>query len=349
LVPADAVSDGVPAWRRIRAAVQSIAVRDPREFLSIAAEALWRYKLRTALSILGVVLGVAAVIAMMSVSDGARREALQQVQLLGLNNLVVRSRGGVTSTSASPSPGLTAGDAEKLLTLIPLTQAVSPLIDRFVQLSSAGRSSPARALGVRSTYQTILHLNVSRGRLLSALDEGSAARVCVVGAPLARSLFEYRDPIGETLRMEGKYFSVVGVLTDQASVRGLNALADRRTVQRKDPRRFGRLQVEEFRLFYNPRWSHFGDAVQPAGTYYYDKSNPEVDPLWNIFDQVLLRAGLLDRFRSENLKILTTDGTDSFTKKDGRPNADVFSDHLPIWFQLDLSRRGRHASNRLLA
>jgi putative ABC transport system permease protein len=225
LVPADAVSDGVPAWRRIRAAVQSIAVRDPREFLSIAAEALWRYKLRTALSILGVVLGVAAVIAMMSVSDGARREALQQVQLLGLNNLVVRSRGGVTSTSASPSPGLTAGDAEKLLTLIPLTQAVSPLIDRFVQLSSGGRSSPARALGVRSTYQTILHLNVSRGRLLSALDEGSAARVCVVGAPLARSLFEYRDPIGETLRMEGKYFSVVGVLTDQASVRGLNALA----------------------------------------------------------------------------------------------------------------------------
>jgi putative ABC transport system permease protein len=49
--------------------------------------------------------------------------------------------------------------------------------------------------------------------------------VCVVGAPLARSLFEYRDPIGETLRMEGKYFSVVGVLTDQTSVRGLNALA----------------------------------------------------------------------------------------------------------------------------
>jgi hypothetical protein len=125
-------------------------------------------------------------------------------------------------------------------------------------------------------------------------------------------------------------------------VRGLNALADRRTVQRKDPRRFGRTQVEEFRIFYNPMWSHFGDAVEPAGTYYYDKSNPEVDPLWNIFDQVLLRPGLLDRFRSKNLKILTTDGQVQFTWEDGTPNGDLFSDHLPIWFQLDLRRRKRH-------
>jgi hypothetical protein len=132
-------------------------------------------------------------------------------------------------------------------------------------------------------------------------------------------------------------------------VRSLNALADSRTVRRKDPRRFGTLQVEEFRIFYNPMWSHFGDAAQPAGTYYYDKSNPEVDPLWNIYDQVLLRPGLLDRFRSKNLKILTTDGEVSFTWADGTPNGDVFSDHLPIWFQLDLRRRGRHASDELLA
>jgi endonuclease/exonuclease/phosphatase family metal-dependent hydrolase len=128
-------------------------------------------------------------------------------------------------------------------------------------------------------------------------------------------------------------------------VRGLNALADSRTVQRKSSRRFGRLQAEEFRLFYNPMWSHFGDAVQPPGTYYYDKSNPEVDPLWNIFDQVLLRPGLLDRFRSKNLKILTTDGIVPFTWADGTPNGDVFSDHLPIWFQLDLRRRRRHVNN----
>jgi hypothetical protein len=130
------------------------------------------------------------------------------------------------------------------------------------------------------------------------------------------------------------------------NVRGLNALADRRTVQRKDPRRFGKTPLEKFRLFYNPMWSHFGDASLPPGTYYYDKSNPEVDPLWNMFDQVLLRPSLLDRFRSKNLKILTTDGTDQFTRQDtGTPKGEFFSDHLPLWFQLDLRRRASYASN----
>jgi len=128
-------------------------------------------------------------------------------------------------------------------------------------------------------------------------------------------------------------------------VRGLSALGDRRTVQRKDPRRFGTTKVEEFRLFYNPMWSHMSDAVQPTGTYYYDKSNHEVDPFWNIFDQVLLRPALLDRFQNRNLKILTTDGMVSFIWGDGRPNGDVYSDHLPIWFQLDLRRRKPHASH----
>jgi hypothetical protein len=127
-------------------------------------------------------------------------------------------------------------------------------------------------------------------------------------------------------------------------VRGLNALADRRTVQRKDSRRFGIVLHEEFRLFYNPMWSHFGDDIEPAGTYYYDKSNAEVDPLWNIYDQVLLRPALLDRFQNKNLKILTTDGVVSFIRRNGTPNGDVYSDHLPIWFQLDLRRRTPCAS-----
>jgi putative ABC transport system permease protein len=211
-------------WRRVQATVRLAVLRDPREFVSIAAEALWRYKLRTALSVLGVVLGIAAVIAMMSVSDGARREALQQVQLLGLNNLVVRNRGA--TASGVPSPGLTAGDAKHLVGLVPLTQAVSPVVDRFVPLSRIDKASFTRVLGVGASYQTILHLNVARGRFLSSLDERDAARVCVVGAPLARDLFAYRDPIGESIRIDGKYFRVVGVLADERTgARGLNALA----------------------------------------------------------------------------------------------------------------------------
>src|SRR5438094_9257497 len=108
-------------------------MRSPAEQIGVAAEALSRYKLRTALSVLGVVLGVAAVIAMMSVSDGARVEALRQVEALGLDNLVARSRGG-------PATRLTTGDADRLADLVPLTRAASPLIERYLRLSRGDKA-----------------------------------------------------------------------------------------------------------------------------------------------------------------------------------------------------------------
>src|SRR3954454_18871912 len=92
-----------------------------RGFLRVAVEALRRYKLRTSLSVLGVVLGVAAVIAMMSVSEGARREALNQVEALGLDNLVARSHG--SSAFGGAAHGLTADDADPLIALMPLVQS----------------------------------------------------------------------------------------------------------------------------------------------------------------------------------------------------------------------------------
>src|SRR5947199_8256223 len=102
----------------------SSSLAESRDFIHVAAEALGRYKLRTSLSVLGVVLGVAAVIAMMSVGEGARRDALAQVESMGLDNLVVRSRGAGPGGASSP---LTAHDADRLLALVPWATAASPL------------------------------------------------------------------------------------------------------------------------------------------------------------------------------------------------------------------------------
>src|SRR3954471_6428157 len=117
-----------------------------REFIAIAAEALGRYKLRTSLSVLGVVFGVAAVIAMMSVSDGARREALAQVEAMGLDNLVVRSRPAGAS-AATATTRLTARDAQRLVALVPWAQAASPLDERIAPVSRAGTRLQARVVG----------------------------------------------------------------------------------------------------------------------------------------------------------------------------------------------------------
>jgi putative ABC transport system permease protein len=202
-------------------------VRDLREFFSIAAEALGRYKLRTSLSVLGVILGVAAVIAMMSVSDGARRESLRQVEQLGLDNLVVRNRGlTAAEMTAGRRVGLRASDSEMLAGAVPLVKAASPLVQRFVPVAHAGKGMMGLVLGVGASYQTILRLQLDRGRLLSPLDEQQGARVCVLGSRLAQALFGFHDPIGDNVQVQTEYYKVVGVLRDQgADLRTPGAMA----------------------------------------------------------------------------------------------------------------------------
>jgi putative ABC transport system permease protein len=183
-----------------------------RAFLPVAAEALGRYKLRTSLSVLGVVLGVAAVIAMTSVTDGARRDALDQVEALGLDNLVARSRPSGSLTAAART--LRAIDADRLLALVPLARTTSPLIERYRRVSRGDHSTMARVLGVDARYQAILRLTIGRGRFLRGIDDSSAAAVCVLGAALARQLFGFHDPIGDRIRIGQQFFHVVGVLGD---------------------------------------------------------------------------------------------------------------------------------------
>jgi putative ABC transport system permease protein len=184
------------------------------EYLRIAIEALGRYRLRTALSVLGVVLGVAAVIAMMSVSEGAARESLAQVEALGIDNLVARTSGGLTQAGVMRK-SLTAGDADRAGALVPTVQVTSPLVARYVSIGRGGMYEMAPVLAVRPPFEAILRLRLARGRFLSATDEQTVARTCVLGAHKAQKLFGFRDPIGEHVRIAQDYYQVVGVLQEQ--------------------------------------------------------------------------------------------------------------------------------------
>ena len=184
------------------------------EYLRIATEALGRYRLRTALSVLGVVLGVAAVIAMMSVSEGAAREALAQVDALGLDNIVAQSTGGL-NTRGTMKRSLAASDAARLLDLVPTATLAAPVVSRYVRVGRAGEVNPQQVLAATPDFQRILRLRPQRGRLLSETDERDAARVCVLGALIAQQLFGYRDPVGETIEIANDHYRVVGVLHEQ--------------------------------------------------------------------------------------------------------------------------------------
>ena len=154
----------LPAGLRVRDSM--MAEWDRRsEVLRISLEALGRYRLRTALSTLGIVLGIATVTAMLSVGEGARQDVLRQVEQLGLDNVIVRTRGFGGET------GLRREDAGLLARLLPQVVAVSPLVERAVVASGPLVVQPASLLGVTPAYGTVLELDVDAGRFLTSLDE----------------------------------------------------------------------------------------------------------------------------------------------------------------------------------
>lgn len=112
---------------------------------------------------------------------------------------------------------------------------------------------------------------------------------------------------------------------------GLNAVTSRRIAGRVTRT----VQGRAYRLFYNPMWSHLGDVRgDTAGSYFYDTAE-HLNYFWNVFDQVLLRPELARRFDSNQLSIIKFVGERSLVRGDGRPDATLYSDHLPIVFELD--------------
>jgi len=113
---------------------------------------------------------------------------------------------------------------------------------------------------------------------------------------------------------------------------GLHAVMSR-TIAKKGSRI---VQSKQYPFFYNPMWNFFGDATPgPPGTYYYDRSEHKVY-FWNIFDQVLIRPELIDFFDNDEMKIIESDGEISFVTHHGFPDVNNISDHLPIFFKLNL-------------
>jgi putative ABC transport system permease protein len=189
----------------------------PRALLRLGLRSLLVHKLRSTLSILGVVFGVAAVVAMSSVGEGARREALQQVSALGIDSITVRNR---PSQETDAPAGLRVADVDSLRAVVPHVVAAAPLREARLQAEVTGRHSDVVVVGTTPDYAIAARLTVAQGRFLSDLDLKDSKRVAVLGAATARELFPLQDPRGERFLMGGDFFQVVGVLAGRAAPRG---------------------------------------------------------------------------------------------------------------------------------
>jgi putative ABC transport system permease protein len=179
------------------------------------------HKLRSGLSVLGVVFGVAAVVAMSSVGEGARRETLAQIEALGIDTVTIRTRPAEESEAVV---GLRTADAESVREVVPGVRAVAPVRVFELPAEVGGRSAAVTVVGATPSYREATRLDLARGRFLADLDVSDRKRVAVLGASVAVRLFPLGDPLGEVVRIGGDWFQVVGILEGRASPRGRGAV-----------------------------------------------------------------------------------------------------------------------------
>ncbi len=194
----------------------------PQEAFRSALDNLAAHKLRSALTMLGMIFGVGAVIAMMSIGAGAERQAMASIERLGLRNVLVRAKTfkeDELREIRQKSLGVSQRDAAAIAEAIPGVDLVAPRIriEPYKVISPAGKSDGVAVYGVTPRQSELAHLVVAEGRFLDPLDEASHAQVCVIGPAVRRDLFGYAPALGELVKVNDVWLEVVGVLAADAA------------------------------------------------------------------------------------------------------------------------------------
>ena len=189
----------------------------------IALRALRRNKLRTILTALGIIIGVASVVAMVAVGNGAQARIESQVSALGQNLLTVfagsRRSGGVNSGLGSAST-ITLADADAIGREVPDVAAVSPEVTSTAQAIANGRNWSTTIVGESPDYLKIRDWKLATGSMFTDREVRSAAKVAVIGSKTAHELFGPLNPVGQTVRVKNIPFVIIGLLDQQGRGHG---------------------------------------------------------------------------------------------------------------------------------
>ena len=189
----------------------------------VAGESILKNKMRTMLTMLGIVIGVGAVIVMVAVGQGAQRSIANQINALGTNLLIVTAgasnQGGV-SQGAQAFNRLTVEDADKLKREGTLFAGVTPVVNTRTQVIGGGTNWRTMINGVSTDFQTIRDWQIQSGTFFSDNDVRGLRKVAVIGTTVAENLFPGADPVGSTLQIRNVPFDIVGVLAKKGQNAG---------------------------------------------------------------------------------------------------------------------------------
>ena len=191
--------------------------------LHIAFDAVVANRVRSILTALGIIFGVSAVIAMLAIGNGAQQEILEQIKLVGLNNIVITPVVEQTEENVNEqedgsekkekfSPGISLKDKASIESIVPGITSISPeiLLETYIIKSGIRRS--AKVVGVENSYFDIFNFNLESGNRFNAAQLDKGAPVCIIGKSIKTKFFPTEDPLGKSIKCGNQWLTIIGVL-----------------------------------------------------------------------------------------------------------------------------------------
>jgi putative ABC transport system permease protein len=259
------------------------------------------HRLRSFLTVSGIVLGVASVVIMLAVGEAARFEAVQQLKDLGATNIIVRSvkpreeERQSTARRFMLAYGLTTADLSRIETTVPTVVSATPLREFRKELRYLDRKLEGRVVGVMPNFPELNGLKLAAGRFIDDIDNARFSNVCVLGAETAETLFPLDDPLGKSVRVGERHnYVVIGVTERRAASAGIGSSLSAQDYNRDvyipfdtDKARFGKILT-----------------YQSAGTYQSEKLEISqitvtVDHMENVKETAKVLESMLDQYHPQ--------------------------------------------------
>jgi len=186
--------------------------------IKVALKSLFTNKLRTFLAMLGIIIGVGAVISMLALGAGAQKRVMERIASMGTNLLVVRpGQRGFRGVVSDTSQRLKLADAKAILDQVPNIYQVAPVVRGSSQLKYFDKNTRSNVIGSSITYFPVRNFEIEKGRSFTEGEVKRMARVAVLGPITSENLFEEASPVGETIKIKGINFRIVGITKAKGS------------------------------------------------------------------------------------------------------------------------------------
>ncbi len=186
----------------------------------MALRALWANKMRTFLTTLGIIIGVASVISMISIGEASREKTLDTISKFGTNIITVRPGEKKTRHVATDKVDtLVLEDAEAIATQISGVTGVAAQVQRGAQLKFRNKNVSSTVRGTGKDYDWLANYQINHGRYFGESEIRSSRKVAVLGATVVKNLFEEKNPVGETIKIDGNNYLVLGTMVAKGSLR----------------------------------------------------------------------------------------------------------------------------------